>query len=209
MRQMMTEARLVLIRHGETHWNREGRIQGYHADSSLTEIGHAQANAVAERLAREGIDALHSSDAGRTRQTVDPISATTGLPIVYDSSLRERNYGIFEGRTFAEIELEYPDDFRKYRDRDPTHATPGGESAERFRDRVVAALEAIAARHQDARVAVVTHGGVLGMLYRHTMNIPLDAPRSYVLANASLNHFRFAGGQWLLDAWADVAHLNA
>jgi probable phosphoglycerate mutase len=205
----VAEARVVLIRHGETEWNREGRVQGYHSDSPLTEAGRGQARALAERLARERVDALYASDTGRTRLTANPIAAATGLRVIHDAALRERNYGAFEGRTFAEVERDFPAEYEKFRTRDPDYLPPGGESAAQFRDRVMAALERIAAEADGRRVAVVTHGGVLGIAYRYAMDIPLDARRGYSLANASLNHFRYAAGRWLLEAWGDVAHLPA
>lgn len=205
----MDETRLILIRHGETEWNITGRIQGYRADSALTATGREQVRALAVRLAREGIDALYSSDAGRTRETADPIGAATRLPVVYETALRERNYGVFEGHSFAGIGSAFPEEFEKFRTRDPHYVPPEGESAAQFRDRIITALEIVAAQVSGRRAAVVTHGGVLGALYRYAMNIPLEAKRGYSLANASLNHFRFAGGRWLLDAWGDVAHLPA
>ena len=205
----MVEVRVILIRHGETQWNREGRVQGYHADSPLTETGRGQARALAERLARERVDALYASDTGRTRGTASPIGAATGLRVIHDAGLRERNYGAFEGRTFTEVERDFPAEYGRFRTRDPHYVPPGGESAAQFRDRVMAALERIAAGAAGERVAVVTHGGVLGIAYRHAMGIPLDARRSYSLANASLNHFLYADTRWLLEAWCDVAHLPA
>jgi len=200
---------MVLVRHGETEWNREGRIQGYHADSPLTASGHAQARLLAERLAREHVDALHSSDAGRTRQTAAPIGAATGLKVVYDAALRERNYGVFEGRTYQEVEREYPDAFQKFRTRDPYYVPPSGESAVQFRDRVIAALERIAAGIAGKCVAVITHGGVLGMMYRQVTGTRLDSRRSYSLHNASINRFLYSGERWSLEVWGDVAHLPA
>ena len=155
------------------------------------------------------IDALYASDLGRTRATAAPIAAAIGLAIVHDKALRERNYGAFEGRTFAEIESAHPAEYQRMRSRDPHYAPPGGESAVQFRDRIVTALGAIAERESGRRAAVVTHGGVLGILYRDAMGIALEAKRSYPIANASLNHFRFAGGRWVIEAWGDVAHLPA
>jgi probable phosphoglycerate mutase len=202
------EARLVLVRHGETVWNREGRIQGYEANSPLSGTGEAQARAVAARLSQEGIDLLFSSDSGRTLQTAEPIARATGLEIIADRGLRERAYGIFEGRTFAEIAAEYPADYERMRTRDPDYKSPGGESAIEFQDRIVETMERIAARAAGKRAAVVTHQGVLGVLYRHANDIPFtqshQRPR---LLNASCNHFRFSAGRWLLDLWCDVSHL--
>ncbi len=205
----MADTAIILIRHGETHWNREGRIQGFDADSDLTDAGCEQAARLGERMAGEGVDALYASDLGRTRATAAPIAASTGLAIVHDRALRERSYGAFEGRTYAEIESGYPAEYARLRSRDPHYAPPGGESAAQFRDRVVAALCGIAERESGHRVVVVTHGGVLGVLYREAMDIALEAKRSYPIANASLNHLRFAGGRWRVEAWGDVAHLPA
>ena len=204
----MSETRIILVRHGETHWNREARIQGYSANSPLTDTGIAQARAVAERLAAEGIDALYTSDAGRTLQTVEPIAAATGLAANRDAGVRERNYGIFEGRTFAEVEKVFPEAFEKYRTRDPHYTIDGGESAVQFRDRIVASLSDIARRHAGQRAAVVTHGGVVGAMYRVAMDMPMDAPRVYTTRNASLNRFRFDAGRWIVEVWGDVAHLD-
>ncbi len=205
----MIEARLILVRHGETEWNREGRIQGYHADSPLTANGQAQARRLAERLASERVRALHSSDAGRARQTAKPIAAAVELEIVYDDALRERNYGIFEGRTYQEIERDYPEAYRKFRSRDPHYAPPEGETVLQFRDRTVAALERVASRAGGICAAVVTHGGVLGILYRHATGMPLESRRTYTLHNASVNRFAYDGTRWSLEAWGDVAHLPA
>jgi probable phosphoglycerate mutase len=205
----VAETRLTLIRHGETEWNREGRIQGYHADSVLTANGEAQARRLAERLADERVQSLHSSDAGRARQTAAPIAAAVGLVVLYDAALRERNYGAFEGRTYGEIEREFPDAFRKFRSRDPRYAPPDGESALQFRDRIVAVVERIAAGAQGGHAAVVTHGGVLGVVYRYVTGMPLEARRDYPLHNASVNRILSSGGRWSLEAWGDVAHLPA
>lgn len=203
----MAETRLTLIRHGETEWNREGRIQGYHADSLLSANGRAQAGRVAERLAGERVDALFSSDAGRARQTAAPIAAAVGLDVLYDAGLRERNYGVFEGRTYEEIEREFPEAYRKFRSRDPHYVPPEGESGAQFRDRVVAALERVANREQGRHAVVITHGGVLGIAYRHVTDMLLEAKRDYSLHNASLNRILHSGGRWSLEAWGDVAHL--
>ena len=201
------EARLVLVRHGETQWNLAGRIQGYQADSPLTAQGEAQAQALGVRFAREGIDLLFASDLGRTLQTAEPIARATGVELVREPGLRERAYGIFEGRTFAEIETEYPEDHARMRVRDPHYAAPGGESAVQFHARILETLERIARQAMGRRAAVVTHQGVLGVMYRHANGLPHNEPRRPKLVNASCNHFRWRHGDWLLDEWCDVSHL--
>jgi len=200
---------VLLVRHGETRWNREGRVQGYHADSPLTETGLDQALALGRRMVTEALSALYSSDMGRTRQTVAPIMQSTGLPVNFDVELRERNYGAFEGRTFKEVERDFPEAYAHFRTRDPHFAAAGGETTVQFHDRVIRALERIAAQAVGARIAVVSHGGVLGVMYRHAMNIPVEAPRNYTIANASINRFGYECGAWRILEWGDVSHLPA
>jgi probable phosphoglycerate mutase len=204
----VAEARIILIRHGETEWNREGRIQGYHADSPLTTNGQAQARRLAARLAEEGPLALHSSDSGRARQTAEPIAAALDLEIVFDAALRERSYGDFEGWTYADLEREHPDAYRRFRSRDPGYAPPGGESGTQFHERIVAALERVAKAGAGRQAAVVTHGGVLGVAYRHIFGAAPDSKREYSLHNASINRIRVSDGRWSVEAWGDVAHLS-
>jgi 2,3-bisphosphoglycerate-dependent phosphoglycerate mutase len=197
----------LLLRHGETVWNRAGRLQGWQ-DSPLSEAGCAQAGALAERLAAERVDAIVASDLGRTRDTAAPIAARLGLALALDAGLRERCYGEFEGMTWAEIEQARPRDYQRLAARDPGYVVPGGESGAQFRDRIVSALEHLARTHAGATVAVVTHGGVLGIVYRHAMDIPLEMPRTFSVPNAAMNRVRIDGGRrWAIEAWADTCHL--
>lgn len=198
--------RLILVRHGETVWNRERRMQG-HRDSPLSAQGVWQAGQLAHRLAREPFAALYSSDLGRAYRTAQSVSLASGHGIVADAALRERHFGVFEGLTAQEIEGSYPQEYQRFRSRDPEYAVPGGESARAFRDRCVACLEQIAERHAGASVVVVTHGLVLDMLYRAAHDLPLEAPRPVPLLNASLNIFVRLDAAWRAESWGDVAHL--
>lgn len=197
----------LLVRHGETDWNRERRIQGQ-SNSALSPAGILQANAVARRLAGEGADALVASDLGRTLQTAAPISAATGLAIQAHSGLRERAFGIFEGRTTGEIALSHPVEYEKWKTRVPGYAVPGGESLVLLRRRVKLALESIAAT-EARKVIVVTHGGVLDAVYRIANGIDDDARRAWALINASVNGLVIDGSDWGIVAWGEVAHLEA
>jgi 2,3-bisphosphoglycerate-dependent phosphoglycerate mutase len=198
---------ILLLRHGETLWNAEGRIQG-HRDSPLSAEGIAQAEALARRLAAERPDALYTSDLGRARQTMEPIARAIGLAPRVDPGLRERCYGVFEGRTWPEIERDFPGQYASHLTCSATVRADGGESMKEFRDRALGALERIAAASGDDKVVVVAHGGVLGLLYRHVMNIPLEAPRKYAMPNAGINRFTFKAGIWRLIAWGDLSHLD-
>ena len=200
-------AEILLLRHGETLWNIEGRIQG-HRDSPLSEEGRGQAAALARRLTAERPAVLITSDLGRARETMAPLAHATGLTPQVDPALRERCYGAFEGRTWPEIEREFPAEYAAHLSGDPTVKAEGGESLQDFHDRAVAALTRIAEQSAGEKVVVVAHGGVLGMLYRHIMNIPLAAPRNYAMPNASLNRFSYKSGIWCLIAWGDLSHID-
>lgn len=197
---------LLLIRHGETRWNEEGRVQGWQ-DSPLTRAGIAQARMLAARLAGEPVDRLVASDLGRARETAAAIAHRLALAVELEPDLRERSYGVLEGCTWAEAEARHPEAYARVAARDHEYVVPGGESAAAFAARVVRALERIAAAHSGRRVAVVAHGGVLGVAYRRAAGLPRDAPRSYALANASVNYLRFSGGRLSIERWGDVAHL--
>ena len=200
--------RFIVVRHGETQWNVEERIQG-HGDSPLTAAGIEQAQAIARRLAGEEFDVLVSSDLGRAAQTARHIAALCGHPIVADARLRERDFGVGEGLTYDEIGARYPDAFSRTRATDPDYTIPGGESRRAFHERVTAAFEALAREHAGRRVAVVCHGGVLATIYRHISGIPIGEPHKVAITNASYNAFASGEAGWTLESWDDTAHLPA
>ena len=200
--------RLVVVRHGETHWNVASRIQG-HTDSPLTPTGEAQAAAIAGRLAGERFDRLVSSDLGRALQTARAIANRTGHAIVADARIRERNYGVAEGLTYGEIGVHYPEIFSRVRDTDPDYVVPGGESRRQLFERIRNAFEALARENEGSRLAVVGHGGVLAALYRYVRDIPVGASQAIPIPNASYNALVFEAVTWEVEAWADTAHLEA
>ena len=197
---------LILIRHGETVWNRERRMQG-HSDSPLSDTGVRQARLLADRLAQVEFDVLYSSDSERAHRTARGIAQATRRPIMVEPRLRERHFGVFEGLTNNEIRDAYPDDFVRFESRDPEYVVPGGESALAFGARVLGCLREIAERHADSVVVAVTHGLVLDQVYRAAHGLPLNVPRGNELINASLNTFHYDSGRWLLERWGDAAHL--
>jgi len=198
---------LILIRHGETVWNREGRWQG-HLDSELTPVGLRQAEAVARRLARVDFVALYSSDLGRARRTAECIAAASGRPLQTDSGLRERALGVFQGLRLDEIHQRFPHEFERFRRRDPDHVIPEGESLRDKHERAVACLERIARTHAGNRVVIVTHGGVLDSAFRLALELPLSIPRRWVLYNGSLSTFFRDDNGWSLGTWGDISHLD-
>ena len=200
----MTE--ILLIRHGETLWNQQHRMQGQH-DSPLTPLGLQQARQLALRLKTLSFGALYSSDLGRAHQTARCIADETGHEVVSDRGLRERSFGIFEGLTNNEIEQRYPEHYVPFAKRDPEYAMPQGESASAFRRRCVGALETIAQRHPGETIVAVTHGLVLDALYRTACRMSFELPRGFPLLNCSMNTFRYTEEGWLAVAVCDVAHL--
>lgn len=203
----MDKTQLIVVRHGETQWNLEGRRQG-HLDSPLTARGIAQAESLARRLKNYSFNGLYSSDLGRAYRTAEIISRATGHRINVDERLRERNLGIFQGLTGEEFRQAHPDAYQTLRARGPDYVIPGGESMRQQVERNIRCLEEIAGRHLGETVVVVTHGGVLSGLFRHTLAIPLEAPPRFQFTNGSLNIFTYQEGSWMLRTWGDSGHLE-
>jgi len=202
----MQRTQLIIVRHGQTEWNIAGIRQG-HLDSALTSKGLAQAKALAQRLARERFSALYSSDLGRAVQTAREIATVTGHAISVDARLRERHLGIFQGLNADEITAKYPEERRQFRTQGPDYVIPGGESMRQQVERNVTYLNELARKHRGEQIVIVTHGGVVSGFFRHTLDIPLDAPRRFEFVNAGLNVFAREEEMWLLLTWGDVSHL--
>lgn len=202
---------IILIRHGETAWNAERRLQG-HLDIALNAEGMRQAAALGAALAGEQIDAVISSDLQRAHQTAVAVAATRGVPVGIDPMLRERCYGGFEGLLYAEIEQRFPAEFAAWQARDIDSVMPAGarvaESFRQFFDRCASAIVSHAARHPGRTVALVAHGGVLECAYRAALGLSLESPRNFPVMNASINRFRVTDGKLALVSWGEVAHLQ-
>jgi len=148
----------LLVRHGETDWNRDRRFQG-HADPPLNETGREQARALASELAGERLDAVYTSDLARANETAEIIARRLGVPVVVDAALREIDVGEWQGLTWPEIEERFPDGVRKWRERG--HGWEGGETYDALGERVVTALRRIGAEHPAGRILIVGHGGTV------------------------------------------------
>ena len=197
---------VVLVRHGETEWNRVGKIQ-VHIDSALTAIGIRQAEAIGTMLGGREFDHLVSSDLGRARHTAQIIALSVGHEVLLDPRFRERGFGIAEGKTYAEIDQQFPEMFSRIRDTDPDFAAPGGESRRQFYERVCAVMNDYADTYRGKSVLVVTHGGVLAAIYRWLTGLPIASPHRIEIPNAGYNRLQFDGGVWRIETWGDVAHL--
>ncbi|WP_300749919.1 histidine phosphatase family protein [Janthinobacterium sp.] len=203
---------ILLIRHGETAWNAERRLQG-HIDIALNPAGLAQAAALGQALAGEPSTAVIASDLSRAQQTAQAIAGLQGLPVQTDVFLRERCYGAFEGLLYADIAARYPHEYAQWQARQIDAVMPSGErQAESFRQfytRSTGAIAEWASRYAGQTIAIVAHGGVLECAYRAAVGMSLDSPRDFQVKNASVNRFSFADGQLHLLQWGDVEHLQA
>ncbi len=199
--------RIVALRHGETDWNAVARIQG-HTDIALNAHGRWQAQRLAQALADEAFDAVYTSDLVRAADTAAPLAARTGAPLRVHRGLRERSLGVFEGLDIDQVRQRWPAPALAWRQRDPDFGPEGGETLRAFYARCVAVLHELAAQHPGGQIAVVTHGGVLDSLYRAAAGVELRAPRTWRVANATINRLLAAGDALSLVGWADDAHLS-
>jgi probable phosphoglycerate mutase len=199
--------RVIAIRHGETVWNADLRMQGQ-LDTNLSARGRWQAGRVAAALAGEAIDAVIASDLARAFDTGQAIANRAGVAVAVDAGLRERSFGVFEGYTYAEIDQRWPAEAARWRRHEPDFGPDEGETFRDFYRRSVVTATRIAARHAGRSIAIVTHGGVLDCLYRAASNIALDAPRSWQLGNASINRLLYTPRGFTLVGWSDTAHLE-
>jgi len=198
--------RIIAIRHGETAWNAESRLQGQ-LDIPLNARGRAQAAQLAPALRDEGIEVVITSDLGRAADTARAFAGPLGLPLQLDAALRERGFGTMEGRTFEEIDRELPELSLRWRRRDPEFGPPGGEGLADFYARSVGTAERLAQLHAGRTIALVTHGGVLDCLYRAAARIELQAARTWVLGNAAINRLLHSPEGFVLVGWNDHQHL--
>ena len=206
----------LLIRHGETDWNRELRFQG-RIDISLNDMGQLQAQRLKKRFAEASdhwltdnhkIQVVVSSVLQRAHQTAQPIAELMGFKSILLPGLQEQCYGIFEGLTAQEIKVQYPQAWAQWLAFDSQVAVEGAESAQVFHDRVMQTMYDLAAQYKDGKVVVVTHGGVLDMIWRHAKQHTLDGRRVCDIPNAGINQVSYQDGQWKVVSWADTEHLT-
>jgi probable phosphoglycerate mutase len=202
---------IVLIRHGETAWNAERRLQG-HIDIALNAEGLRQAQALGQALAEEHFDAIIASDLQRAHQTAQALAHSRGMPVHSDPGLRERCFGGFEGLLYAEIEQRFPHEFAAWQARDIDGVMPAGirvaETFRQFYQRCTNAILGLAQRHPGQSLALVAHGGVLECAYRAALGLSLETPRDFPVLNASINRFSVSDGRLALVSWGEVAHLQ-
>ena len=151
---------------------------------------------------------VYTSDLLRAWETARAVSESTGAPLVTEEGLRERGFGVFQGKTFTEIEASLPEEAQRWRTRDPFWAPPGGESLTAMRRRVVETLHTLASRHRGEQIVMVAHGGVMDLLYRAATGQELQAPRTWQLGNTAINRLLWTPDGLSLVGWSDTSHLE-
>ena len=199
--------RILAIRHGETLWNVDSRIQG-HLDIGLNDTGRWQAERLGMALKDEPMAAIYASDLSRAHDTALYVSRATGVPVVPELGLRERGFGEFEGKTFAEIEIALPDQAQRWRKRDPSFTPAGGESLLQVQARVLATVNRLAKQHPGELIVMVGHGGVMDVLYRAATRLDLQAARTWLLGNTAINRLLWSPEGLSLVGWSDTHHLS-
>jgi len=199
--------RILALRHGETAWNKDTRIQGQ-LDIPLNDKGQWQAQRAAEALRDEPVAAIYASDLSRARQTADAIAAVRELDVQTHTGLRERCFGEFQGKTWSELEAGWPDAALAWRKRVPEFAPAGGESLLQLRQRVEDTFHQLAAQHVGEQIVIVAHGGVLDIVYRAATRLELQSPRTWELGNAAINRLLWTPDGLSLVGWADTQHLS-
>ncbi len=203
---MIEPTRIIAIRHGETAWNADTRIQGQ-IDIPLSDVGRRQAALLGQALADEPVTAIYASDLSRAWETAEFLGRAVDIPLTPETALRERCFGEFEGKTFAEIESQLPEQSKRWRKRDPQFTPTGGESLLTLRERVLAAAARLAADHPGELIAMVAHGGVMDVLYRAATRLDIQAPRTWALGNAAINRLLWTPEGFTLVGWGDAQHL--
>ena len=203
----MQVTRILALRHGETAWNQDNRIQGQ-LDIPLNDTGRWQAAQAAQALREESVAAVYASDLGRAAQTAQAIADSLGHTVQHHTGLRERHFGDCQGERWQDLETQRPEVVAQWRARVPDFAPPGGESLLVLRRRVQNAFSELAARHLGEQIVVVAHGGVLDIVYRWAAGVDLQAPRTWHLGNAAINRLLWTPDSLHLVGWGDTGHLD-
>ena len=206
----MTTTRFCLVRHGETDWNVERRLQG-HTDIDLNVRGFAQAEQMARVLQKMNLqfDVLYTSDLQRAAKTAKEIERLFNASALVSPALRERHLGALQGLTMDEAPNTEPELWQSHLNRNLNEELRGGESIIQFSNRIKGALDQIRKQHTGKTILIVSHGGALDMMYRLASNQSLDSEKAVAVPNASLNWISHTGEGWKVDSWGDTNHLES
>ncbi len=202
----MKETEIILIRHGETEWNSQQRMQG-HSNSDLSAEGRGQIQALGKWMKNVSFDHIYSSDSQRAQQTAKAITQFSGHKLHLDQRIREKNLGVFEGLTSDEARGRFPDVYHLFKTAGRNYVIDKGESTQQLLDRSLEFIEDIRLRHPDQRVVMVTHGGVVRVLMKYTLGLSIDTPTNFLIKNTGIFGLIWKGN-WLVNQMGVVSHLE-
>ena len=202
----MKETEIILIRHGETEWNSQQRMQG-HSNSDLSSVGQAQIQALGQWMKNVPFDLIYSSDSLRAKQTAEAITQFSGHELKIDLRLREKNLGVFEGLTSEEARERHPEVFRLFKTAGSKYVIDEGESTQQLQDRALEIVDEIRIKHPEERVLLVTHGGFIRVVMKHSLGLSLETPTRFLIRNTGV--FRLVWeDKWLVSQMGGVSHLE-
>ena len=202
----MKETEIILIRHGETEWNSQQRMQG-HSNSDLSSVGQAQIQALGQWMKNVPFDHIYSSDSLRAKQTAEAITQFSGHELQFDQRLREKNLGVFEGLTSEEARERHPEVFRLFKTAGSKYVIDEGESTQQLQDRALEIVNEIRIKHPEERVLLVTHGGFIRVVIKHSLGLSLETPTRFLIRNTGV--FRLVWeDKWLVSQMGGVSHLE-
>ena len=202
----MKETEIILIRHGETEWNSQQRMQG-HSNSDLSSVGQAQIQALGQWMKIVPFDHIYSSDSLRAKQTAEAITQFSGHELQFDQRLREKNLGVFEGLTSEEARERHPEVFHLFKTAGSKYVIDEGESTQQLQDRALEIVNEIRIKHPEERVLLVTHGGFIRVVMKHSLGLSLETPTRFLIRNTGV--FRLVWeDKWLVSQMGGVSHLE-
>ena len=202
----MKKTEIILIRHGETEWNSQQRMQG-HSNSDLSSVGQAQIQALGQWMKNVPFDHIYSSDSLRAKQTAEAITQFSGHELKIDLRLREKNLGVFEGLTSEEARERHPEVFRLFKTAGSKYVIDEGESTQQLQDRALEIVNEIRIKHPEERVLLVTHGGFIRVVMKHSLGLSLETPTRFLIRNTGV--FRLVWeNKWLVSQMGGVSHLE-
>ena len=202
----MKETEIILIRHGETEWNSQQRMQG-HSNSDLSSVGQAQIQALGQWMKNVPFDHIYSSDSLRAKQTAEAITQFSGHELQFDQRLREKNLGVFEGLTSEEARERHPEVFRLFKTAGSKYVIDEGESTQQLQDRALEIVDEIRIKHPEEHVLLVTHGGFIRVVMKHSLGLSLETPTRFLIRNTGV--FRLVWeDKWLVSQMGGVSHLE-
>ena len=202
----MKETEIILIRHGETEWNSQQRMQG-HSNSDLSSLGQAQIQALGQWMKNVPFDHIYSSDSLRAKQTAEAITQFSGHELKIDLRLRVKNLGVFEGLTSEEARERHPEVFSLFKTAGSKYVIDEGESTQQLQDRALEIVDEIRIKHLEERVLLVTHGGFIRVVMKHSLGLSLETPTRFLIRNTGV--FRLVWeDKWIVSQMGGVSHLE-